>query len=337
MCLIACAALIGYGFACETSQFTIGGIQTLPSFVIRNPSIEIRHVANDGQNVLIGVSGYRSDRQYMLVHDRFENLVFPPSARERMLRKFASGAVGASLENDVAIASLFDPPGKKIGIEHPAKIWAVYPIDRLADPRPTDIIRTRGEGYLVGASLTDRLLKATFAESISASRVAIVDYEFQLAPRNGEGVFDAKLLKRIVLQRGFNKRLTESGRYVWGAVEIGDVSSDRSKIVTGNKVQSLVDGKATEHDTGRFATQVDFFFIGNELHRTLTGASTYFWSDDFMSNPFAGVSKHENGKWVRVNDMCLEAISANGVYAVLKDVPKDAEGIAKRYVVRLGK
>jgi hypothetical protein len=244
-------------------------------------------------------------------------------------------SVVASLENDVAIATLRLAKSNSASRRLPASTWAVYPIDRLADPRPTDIVRTRGEGYIVAASLTDRLLKATFAESISASRVAMVDYEFQLAPRTSEGVFDAKLLKREVLPRGFNKRLTESGRYVWDAVEIGDVSSDRSKIVRGNKTQSLIDRKVTEHDTGRFATNVDFFFIGNELHRTLTGASTYVWSDDFRSNPFAGISRFENGKWVRVSEMCLEAISANGRYAVLKDVPNNAEDIAKRYVVRL--
>lgn len=334
MTLIACT-LVSVCIAGSDEQFDLLNGQSVPPFVIRNPSIDIRHVANDGENVLIGVPGYRLDRQYMLVHDRFVNVVFPPSARKRMLPKYAPGTVGASLENDVAIASLFDPPGKKIGIEYPAKIWAVYPIDRIADPRPTDIIRTRGEGYLVSASLTDRLLKATFAESISASRVSVVDYEFQLAPRSSEGVFDAKLLKRIVWQRGFNKRLTESGRYVWNAVAIGDVSSDRSKIVRGNKVQSLVDGKITEHDTGRFATNVDFFFIGNDLHRTLTGASTYFWRTDPSFNPFAGTSKYENGKWVRVSEMCLEAISANGKYAALKDVPNNAEDVAKRYVVRL--
>jgi hypothetical protein len=335
MNLLALALFALTGPTPQAEQLPILSSEAIPPFVIRNPSIEIRHVANDGGNVLTGVPGYRLDRQYMLVSDRFENLIFPPSARERMLPKYVPGTVGASLENDVAIASLFEPPGKKIGIEYPAKTWAVYPIDRLADPRPTDIVRTRGDGYLVSASLTDRLLKATFAESISASRVAIVDYEFQLAPRGSEGVFDAKLLKRIVWQRGFNKRLTESGRYVWNAVAVGDVSSDRSKIVRGNKVQSLVDGKITEHDTGSFATNVDFFFIGNDLYRTLTGASTYFWRTDPSSNPFAGVSRYENGKWVRVSEMCLEAISANGMYAVMKDVPKNAEGVAKRYVVRL--
>jgi hypothetical protein len=271
----------------------------------------------------------------MLVTEYLDRLIFPPESRDKMLAKYRANAVEASLENVVALASLRAAKSRGFVAEPEATDWAVYPIDRLADPRPTDMLHTRANASLVSASLSGRLLKATFAESISSVRVALVDYEFQLAPRSAQGVLEAHVIKRTVSPRGFEKRPAGSGANVWGSVGIGDVSNDRTKVIRGNKVFSLIDGSFVEHETGRFASNVDFFFIGNDLYRTVPRAFATSTFEDAERAPYLGITKFVNGKWVRVSDLILEAISANGRYAVVKQLPKERDGLPTRFVVKL--
>jgi hypothetical protein len=100
-------------------------------------------------------------------------------------------------------------------------------------------------------------------------------------------------------------------------------------------VFSLIDGSFVEHETGRFASNVDFFFIGNDLYRTVPRAFATSTFEDAERAPYLGITKFVNGKWVRVSDLILEAISANGRYAVVKQLPKERDGLPTRFVVKL--
>lgn len=308
------------------------------SFALSLPTLpysEVRCVANDGANVLAGydlLHGYRLDRAYELQREYRFRVVFPPETRDAFEKKYKVNKIEASLENDVGLASL--RPASSVKAVFAARTWALFPIDRFMDPRPTLLIHLQAKARLLEASLSGHNLSMTVAEDADGTRVAIVDYKFEIAQHDASAVFDAKLVRRVQLQLGFDKAIAQGGEpYESFSLGPGKLSSDRRHVIYGRTVKSLTDKSEKSY---RFDPNVEnhteVYFIGNELYSTVRPSVTI---PSKSNSPNVGIFKMVDGGWIKVAEAVLDAISANGKYAAVHILPDNPTERAKRYVVKV--
>jgi hypothetical protein len=308
------------------------------SFLLSSPTLpysEVRWVANDGNSVLAGYDlwhGYRLDRGYELVREYRFRVVFPTGARAAAAGKYKINNLEAVLEQHVALASLRKT--SSTGFSYSSDTWAVFPIDRFMDPRPTDVIHLENRGRLLHASLSGARFAMTVAEDSGASKTKIVDYEFELAPRSAQGVFDARRVSRKVAGLGFSKERGDGGLPIDSfSLGPGKLSQDRRRLIHARTVNNLATGKDTAYRfDSKIEAHVELYFIGDDLYHTIRPSRT---QPSKGNSPNVGIWKLGDGKWVKVSGLVLDAISANGMYAAVHMLPDDPLERAKRFVVKL--
>jgi hypothetical protein len=333
--LLQAILLIAHSTAQQAvAPFDMKAAVMLPVYAVYS-GVQITHVANDGANTLVGSHGYRLDKGYLLPREYLFRMVFPLSDRARMAKAYKANSIEASLEDNVALAML-RPVETTLDVVE-SRHWAVFPIDRLADPRPTDILHTRKKSRLVSATLAGKTLTATFAEDVSAQRIALVDYVFRLAPRDANGVHEAIVLKRTASDHSFAPVADIGVAISHIDMRPGDVSRDHTRIVRGRTIVSLVDGKSTKYEFGPYTGNVRLFFVGNDLYQTIPRATAKARDSKEYGDVerFFGINKLVAGRWVRISDHILEAISANGEYAAVRHMPDEIGGLERRFVTKI--
>ena len=205
----------------------------------------------------------------------------------------------------------------------------MFSIDPAVDPTPTDILQVGPFARLVAAELNVRTVRLTVAESVQPQVMQFVDYTFELSPREANGVRIAKRLSRKPKSISFMRKVSESGaptdNFGGGG---GSIAADGVRAIFHHEVVSLRSGRATSYDPGTGALM---FFVGNDLYASREAPAAGATREN---NYGSGTYGFRNGNWQRVSGVILQAISPNGNYAVVKQLPEVAGGRTEWLIVR---